>query len=159
MFRGEAFMRPTSAFHDQVRQILTANCGGGGRRQTATVHAAHTKLNLLDPDSRTLAPMRQVAMAVADDSLRPSLPDMMHPGLMDLLQACFAPEPEQRPSFAMVHSPMHTLTEPCPVSPLPMPPQQRPSFATMEGALSHSSFSSASGIIPVHERFWSNAHR
>ena len=41
-------------------------------------------------------------MAVADDSLRPALPDMLHPGLMDLLQACFAPEPEQRPSFAMV---------------------------------------------------------
>ena len=41
-------------------------------------------------------------MAVADDSLRPVLPDMLHPGLMDLLQACFSSEPEQRPSFAMV---------------------------------------------------------
>ncbi len=46
-------------------------------------------------------------MAVADDSLRPVLPDMLHPGLMDLLQACFSSEPEQRPSFAMVRAWLH----------------------------------------------------
>ena len=41
-------------------------------------------------------------MAVAEDKLRPAVPEGLHPSLQDLLRACFEPEPEQRPSFAMI---------------------------------------------------------
>lgn len=41
-------------------------------------------------------------MAVAEDKLRPVVPEDLHPSLQDLLRACFEPEPEQRPSFAMI---------------------------------------------------------
>lgn len=39
---------------------------------------------------------------MAEDKLRPTVPDGLHPSLQDLLRACFEPEPEQRPSFAMI---------------------------------------------------------
>lgn len=47
-------------------------------------------------------PLFQVAVSVAEDSLRPSVPDGLHPGLQDLMRACYDPEPGLRPSFAMI---------------------------------------------------------
>lgn len=44
----------------------------------------------------------QVAIQVADGSLRPQPPADCHPGLQELLGAVFAPDPQERPPFALI---------------------------------------------------------
>ena len=44
----------------------------------------------------------QIALAVADDELRPELPSTMPRGLEALANACFDPEPENRPTFSII---------------------------------------------------------
>ena len=45
---------------------------------------------------------RQVALAVGDDQLRPTLPGDAPEALAGLALACFDPAPENRPSFALI---------------------------------------------------------
>jgi hypothetical protein len=55
-----------------------------------------------------LAHADQVALAVGDDQLRPTLPSDTPEALAGLALACFDPAPEQRPSFALI---CHHLTQ------------------------------------------------
>lgn len=44
----------------------------------------------------------QVAIAVGDDKLRPTLPKALHPGLAGIVRAALDGEPSMRPTFASV---------------------------------------------------------
>lgn len=48
--------------------------------------------------------LAQVAIAVGDDKLRPTLPKGLHPGLAGLARATMDAEPSMRPSFASVRA-------------------------------------------------------
>jgi hypothetical protein len=43
-----------------------------------------------------------VALAVGDDQLRPTLPSDTPELLVNIALACYDPEPENRPSFALI---------------------------------------------------------
>ena len=44
----------------------------------------------------------QVALAVGDNELRPTLPSDTPEPLLNIALACYDPEPENRPSFALI---------------------------------------------------------
>ncbi len=44
----------------------------------------------------------QVALAVGDNELRPTLPSDTPEPLLNVALACYNPEPENRPSFALI---------------------------------------------------------
>jgi len=46
--------------------------------------------------------MCQVALSVGDDQLRPTLPSDTPEPVTNVALACFDPEPENRPSFALI---------------------------------------------------------
>lgn len=54
------------------------------------------------PYSLTYMTPVQVAIQVADGSLRPQPPADCHPGLLELLDAVFSPDPLERPPFALI---------------------------------------------------------
>lgn len=52
----------------------------------------------------------QVALAVGDNELRPTLPSDTPEPLLNVALACYDPEPENRPSFALIVHHMRKVT-------------------------------------------------
>ena len=50
----------------------------------------------------TLLPWVQIALAVGDDKLRPTIPPDTPRALVSVAGACFEPDPAMRPSFAVI---------------------------------------------------------
>ena len=53
----------------------------------------------------------QVALSVGDDLLRPTLPSDAPEPVTNIALACFDPEPENRPSFALIVHHMRAVSD------------------------------------------------